>query len=320
MIGKHKDTDYYLIVNPHSGGDKSKQQIVKDFEDAAGRLGARLTVYYTKAKGDAIDYIRRVCKDRTDNKTLRFYGIGGDGTVNELVNGAYGFADVEIGIIPAGTGNDFIRNFGSRDLFLNAEAQIAGQSRPCDLIKYSAQLGDKREDGLCANMFNIGLDCNIVITTEKVKNVPFIGGSLAYLIAVAINIIKKAGVNVRIEYEDGQVADGSILLVSIANGCFCGGGIKGLPLSKTDDGLFDISKINDVSRLDFIRLFPLYKKGTHLDNKLIKNKNILTYKQGERLKVTTNGQAFGLCVDGQVTTCESISFNMIPKAINFIIP
>lgn len=312
---------YHLIVNPHSGGDKSKAQLVEKFERAAKEKGIELNVYYTKTPGDATEHIREVCAGRESAaELLRIYGVGGDGTVNELVNGVYGFEGVEVGIIPAGTGNDFIRNFGDKDEFRDAENQIDGISVPCDLIKYRAQLGGKITEGHCANMFNIGLDCNIVITTEKVKAVPFINGSLAYLVAVAINIIKKAGVNVRVEYEDGQIADGNILLISVANGCYCGGGIKGLPLSQTDDGLFDISKVNDVSRLEFIRLFPLYQKGTHLNSKLVNEKDIVNYHQGKWLKITSNEGSFGLCIDGQVTAADSVEFSIEHDAFRFIIP
>ena len=219
-----------------------------------------------------------------------------------------------------GTGNDYIRNYGAVSSFLDIKAQIRGESRSSDAIHYRAEYGDVVTEGYCANMFNIGFDCNVVDMTARVKTWPFVGGSLAYLISVAIILIKKKGADLLIEYDDGTVIDGRILLIAIANGCFCGGGVKGVPESVLDDGLVDVSVVKDVSRLTFITLFPSYAKGTHLSKKKIIDRDIIRYTKEKALTVTANGESLRLCTDGEITTQKKVRFSIVENAFRFIVP
>ena len=316
---------YYFILNPESGNKKHKNDILRDIRDAARKLGEDFDVYFTKAPGDARRYVREVCETHakantgTEPETIRIIGCGGDGTVNELVNGAYGYANVEIGVIPQGTGNDYIRNYGDPAAFRNVENLMLGSCRPSDLIEYRARIDRKEVCGLCANMFNIGFDCNVVDMTDRVKQLPLMGGSMAYLASVFIVLARKKETNLRIEYEDGTAYDDKLLLVSIANGCFCGGGIKGVPRSVLDDGLMDISLVRGgVTRKYFVSLFPKYQKGTHLEDPRIEG--VIDYRQESSLIVSANEGQMKLCVDGEIFSCEAAKFRVIPKAIRFIVP
>ena len=257
--------------------------------------------------------------DIADRNTVRFFGCGGDGTVNELVNGAYGFEGVEIGVIPHGTGNDYIRNYGDPGAFLDIERQLLGESRHSDLIHYEAECNGRVIEGLCANMFNIGFDSHVVETTENVKRFPLVSGSMAYLASVFITLAKKRETSLTVEYPDGTRYDDNVLLLSVANGCFCGGGIKGVPKSVLDDGLMDVSLVRGgVSRSFFVRLFPKYQKGTHLEDPRIQG--VIYYRQEPELTVTAKGNDLTLCVDGEISKQKKVAFKMIPKAIKFIVP
>ena len=79
-------------------------------------------------------------------------------------------------------------------------------------------------------MFNIGFDCNVADMTAKMKKKPLISGSMAYLFSIFAILIKKKGANLKIELDDIVKYEGPLLLTSLANGCFCGGGIKSNPL------------------------------------------------------------------------------------------
>ena len=313
---------YYFILNPVSGNRQRGYEILKKIRDA---------YKFVKEKCEEWEKIG-------NGETLRLYGVGGDGTVNELVNGAYGYNNVELGVIPQGTGNDYIRNYGDGSHFLNIEEQIAGSSKYSDLIKYKAEYEGKISEGYCANMFNIGFDCNVVDMTDTVKNWPMCRGSLAYLLSVFIVLVKKKEIALKVEYglgingeelgsegivfsggEHGTVRDGKVLLISIANGCFCGGGIKGVPNSILDDGLMDVSLVKGgVSRSQFIRLFPKYQKGVHLGMK--ECDEIIEYRQEKALRVTAKGEFLRLCVDGEITSQKKVEFEIVPKAIKFIVP
>jgi len=312
---------HIFILNPNSGKSKNRKKFESELIKTCDELGLEYEIYYTKAALDGQRYVRECCeKAAVEGKKLRVYGCGGDGTVNELVNGVYGFENVEFGIFPMGTGNDYIRNYGTKEAFLNIRNQILGKSKKSDLIKYKAEYNDKISEGLCANMFNIGFDCNVADLTARVKRVPFIQGSLAYLVAVVIMFVQKKGADLKIEFPDGKVRDGRILLIAVANGCFCGGGVKGVPKSILDDGLMDVSVVNNISRLAFLRLFSSYSKGTHLERKDVIKNNIIEYSKEKALTITANGESFMLCIDGEISNQNKVEFSMAEDAVKFIVP
>ena len=312
---------YVFIINPNSGKAKSRDKFLNALKETAGALHIDYDVYYTKAPGDGQRHARELCKQyAASNETLRIYGCGGDGTVNEMANAVYGFDNVELGIIPMGTGNDYIRNYGDVADFLDLESQLLGKAQYSDLIRYRGEYEGTITEGYCANMFNIGFDCNVVDMTQKVKKWPMISGSLAYLIAIAIMFIKKKGADLCIQYEDGTVYDGKLLLSSVANGCFCGGGVKSAPKCELSDGLMDVSVIKNVSRLTFATLFPSYAKGTHLEHAMVLRKDIIRYTKERYIKITANGDSLRLCTDGEITTQKSVEFEMVPDAFKFVVP
>lgn len=312
---------HVFIMNPSSGQKSARVAFMKKMKAAAEALQIDYELYLTKAPQDGGSFARALCRENAGrDEILRFYGCGGDGTLNELVNFTAGFPNVEIGAIPMGTGNDYIRNYGAVSDFLDLKGQLLGKSRYSDLVRYKAVCEDKHTEGYCTNMVNIGFDCNVADLAGKVKRWPFIRGSFAYLIAVAIILIRKKGADLRIEYEDGRIADGKILLSAVANGCFCGGGVKSAPYCRLDDGLMDVSVIQDVSRLFFISMFPSYAKGTHLNKKRIQEGDIIKYSRERKLTITANGGHMRLCIDGEITTQERIEFSMVRDAFRFIVP
>lgn len=312
---------HIFIMNPLSGRKRSRRHITDAITSACTELGVDYDIYFTKEPLDCKRHARQLCEEAdAAGQELRIYGCGGDGTVNELVNGVCGFDNVEIGVIPMGTGNDYIRNYGDVSSFLDIKALITGKSRHSDAIYFCAEYEGNVTEGYCANMFNIGFDCNVVDMTARVKNWPFVGGSLAYLISVAIILIEKKGADLTIKYDDGTVLDSRILLIAIANGCFCGGGVKGVPESVLDDGLMDVSVVKDISRLTFVTLFPSYAKGTHLNKKKIIDRNIIRYTKEKALTVTANGESLRLCTDGEITTQKTVRFSIVEDAFRFIVP
>ncbi|MDO4870468.1 MAG: diacylglycerol kinase family protein [Bacillota bacterium] len=313
---------YYFILNPASGSKSHKNDALYEIRDAARKYDLDYDVYFTKAAGDARSFVRQICQNNEASpqpQQLRFIGWGGDGTLHELVNGAFGYDHTEIGIIPYGTGNDYVRNYGDPGDFMSLESQILGQSRPSDLIRYETEYDGAVTEGLCVNMFNIGFDCNVVDMTDRVKALPLMGGSAAYLASIFITLAAKRETDLKIEYGDGSVRNGKVLLASVANGCFCGGGIKGVPRASLRDGLMDVSVVKSgVTRRFFVRLFPKYQKGIHLSDPEIKR--VIDYRQQKTLTITANDESLRLCVDGEISTQKRVTFSVIQDAFRFIVP
>ncbi len=306
-----------FIINPKAGKGKSESE-TRDIIGASGvEFGGQTEVYVTKSVGDAEAFSREYCR-RNAGEELRLIACGGDGTLNEVLNGAYGCQDAAIGVMPTGTGNDFCRNFPEAGDFMNAKAQLEGETVACDAIKYTATAGPEESTRYCANMFNIGFDCNVADKTAEMKKLPLITGSMAYLLSVVAMLIKKKGADLDIELDGEKKHSGALLLTSLANGLCCGGGIKSNPGASVHDGMIDVNIVQNVPRMRFIKLFPHYKKGTHMQQPDIEK--TLTELKCRRAVITARNGAMKLCTDGEISEADRIELEAVHDAFRFIIP
>ena len=120
---------HYFVVNPVSGKNNKTDIVNELIIPACEKLGVDYEVYTTKEAGDGIRFVDETATAAGDSK-VRFYAVGGDGTLYEVVNGAYGHKNAEVGVVPKGSANDWIRLFGDRDLFLDIEGQTRPTSSP----------------------------------------------------------------------------------------------------------------------------------------------------------------------------------------------
>lgn len=304
-----------FIINPRAGHGKNIEKLIESIKAAASSIGEDVEIYITKAAGDAQQFVKKYCRE---SGIGRFIACGGDGTLNEVLNGAVGFEGAEVGVLPIGTGNDFCRNFEERSRFENVLSQIKGESIKCDAIKYSTFANGVLKEGYCANMFNIGFDCNVVDMTENIKKKTFLSGPLAYFVSIFLTLIKKKCLKVKIEL-DGRVGhSGELLLTSVANGSYCGGGVKSNPLASVNDGQININMIKNVSRIRFVSLLPHYMKGDFLA--LDKIERYISSEKCKKVIVTPISGNMRLCVDGEIIDAGRTEFQIVHKAFNFVIP
>ncbi len=307
----------YFIINPSAGRKRRKAALLGKIKQAAAQTGLECDVYFTKSMSDGEAFVRRTCRENPD-EAFRFFGCGGDGTLNEIINGIYGFDNAVAGNVPLGTGNDFVRAFGSLKSFADINAQLRGDIRPVDLIRCTYELDGRQYIRYCDNMINIGFDSNVVAKAAEIRKKGIVTGSMAYLLGVGIILIKKTGANLRIELDNGYVHDGPLLLTAAANGNYCGGGVKSSPESLVDDGMIEVSVIKEVSRMKFVSLYPSYSKGTHINN--LMTEGILDYHRVRRLKITSNAGTMKVSNDGEIITPCSIELEVVPKAVKFSVP
>ena len=303
-----------FIVNPKAGKKNNIEKLVESINTASERLCADVEIYMTKSVGDATEFVKDYC---AKNGRARFIACGGDGTLCEVLNGAAACDGAEVGVVPIGTGNDFVKNFEAD--FTDIEAQILSESEKCDFIRYTTVFPDgTNKTGYCANMFNIGFDCNVADTMSEMKKKPFVSGSLAYILAIFVTLVKKKGADIEIEIDGKVMHSGKLLLTSIANGCFCGGGIKSNPLACVRDGLMNVNIIYNVSRLRFITLLPHYMKGTHLSLRGIER--IINNVGCKRIVIRPAGGTMRICVDGEILSAGETTFEIVHDGFSVVLP
>lgn len=307
-----------FIINPCAGQGKHIDKLEAAIKENSDKLNISAEIYLTKSVGDAETFTRHILENASKDEVVRFFACGGDGTLNEVANGAFGHDNAQVGVVPIGTGNDYIRNYGNSKLFMNIGAQLKGQARAVDVIEYAGVIDGRQQTRYCVNMFNIGFDCNVVDKTVEMKTKPLISGSMAYLLSVLAILSKKKGANLGITVDGEMVHNGPNLLCAIANGSYCGGGMYSSPQANTDDGLMDVNIVFDIPRTRFLSIFPSYKKGTHFDRKGIESV-IQAYPCKEAVIEPLDGE-MRLCTDGEISTTETITMKVKNKAFNFIIP
>ncbi len=298
---------YHFILNPKSGRNKKDRGIEKDIKSACKARQLDYHIYYTTCPGDATEYVRSMV--RISSERQRFICVGGDGTINEIVNSAPCNPNVEFGVIPKGSGNDFVRNFTNRRLFADIDAQIDGNTVSLDLIKCN--------DYYCANMINIGFDCAVVREADKLKRIKFLSPGISYILGVVVVLFKKFGTKMKVMYDDGTTLEKEFTLTAIGNGKYCGGGFKSSPKALLDDGLMDVCSINKVTRRTFISLVSFYKKGTYLESK--RAQKVITYRQVPHFRMEFDNP-LPICIDGEIKGAKNIDFSCIKDGFNFVVP
>ena len=298
---------YYFIINPKSGKGKHAEELSEKIRQVCEQKSITYEIYYTKCVGDATRFVKEICS--ADNALpARFYACGGDGTLGEVVNAVACTEGASVGIIPVGTGNDFVRNFENKDTFFDISAQIEGKEISVDLLKCN--------DIYAINMLNIGFDCEVVKKVASIKKNPLIPAKLAYIAGVLITLIKKPGLKAKVSVDGGELTNSTFLLTTFANGAFCGGGFHSNPYANLSDGLVDALFVENVSRTTFIGLVGSYKKGTHIvpkNDKILKNrKHEKIYFKFERTQSAS--------IDGELFDFDELTIECIKDSAKFILP
>ena len=300
---------YCFIINPAAGNGDPKEKLVGDIERECRDRGLDYEVYFTTGYGDATKYVKAL-DDRYPEGEIALYACGGDGTLGETVNGIMGLKNKNramLGVIPTGTGNDFVRQFTDNFNFKNIVAQIKGESMDIDIIKCN--------DKYAVNMLNIGFDCEVVCKKEALQRHKWIPSKLAYIIGLVMTLIRKPGVKCRVSCDGGESVYRDMLLTTFGNGEFCGGGFHSNPESRINNGKINALFVNNVSRTKFVSIVGSYKKGTHLVYTDVLDSHLV-----DSVKLEFEAPA-NVSVDGEVIGFDKeILISAVKNAVRFIVP
>lgn len=297
---------HIFIINPAAGKGKLQEDIEKSIHCNLKTKGIDYEVYFSKSKDDIKSFITNKC---SDNMQSVFYGCGGDGTLHDVVNTCVKFKNAYVGVIPCGSGNDFVKNFKNHDYFYDIDSQINGEAVNLDLIKVK----DKYAVSVC----NIGFDADAAFSMHKFKKIPFITGSGCYILSVIYNLFKKLGKKLEVTIDDDEVLYGSFLLGVIANGHSYGGGYKCAPLAEINDGIMDLCFVSNISRIKILSVLGSYKEGAHLTNE--KLKDIITYKKCKSVKIRSK-EPINICIDGESFIHDEIELEAAKNVLKFWMP
>ena len=293
------------IINPVAGGIKGRlEEIKSELTGFVKTLKDPYEIYVTKAPMDACHKIIEVAENENE---LRVYACGGDGTLNECVNGAANRKNAAITHYPCGTGNDFLKTFGRDNIkaFLDFQALTEGTIRPLDVVDCDGRYG--------INICSVGIDARVTNDVHKYSSIPIIGGATGYVVSLVVNVIKGVTQNLRITVND-VIFDKKITLTCACNGRFYGGGFNPMPDAVPDDGILEFLIVEPVSRLKVAQIVGRFAKGRFREFP-----DVFTHLRGESMVIESD-RDFVVNTDGETSLAKKVSFKIVPKGINFIFP
>lgn len=288
--------NHIFIVNPISGNGNYKSVIewVHDY------FNNHPTETYKVILTDAPGHAKEIASRYGDNDIL--YAVGGDGTAHEVLNGMN--LSSQLAIIPSGTGNDFYRNVSKdKDLKNVLIATINGSTKTIDL----GVVGDE----LFLNVVNLGIDARINKRVNESRNNWF-PRKMAYIVYALVEVFQKYAQPIEVEVE-GQIIKSNALLASFMNGKWYGGGFKSGPFADLEDGLLEMSIVDDMPLWKILTVLPKYFKGTHTDL------DVVNYRRITKATIRSS-QPIVVGVDGEVFEDYSISVDIKPKALTLRVP
>ena len=282
-----------LVVNPIAGNGLA-QRTHERVRALLESRGIEYRSFVTQAPGDAEALCRNLARDGAEAVAV----LGGDGTLNEVVNGL-ALSDVTCLLVPCGTGNDFAKAMRlPKEPLAALEAQLSAAPGRIDL--------GRMNDRVFANVSGIGFDVEVLRQTVRFKRLG--RGILPYLCGVIAALFRFSPLRARVAFDGGPETDMRLTILSIGNGQYIGGGMKAVPDAVIDDGLLDAIAVEGIdSRLKIATLLPRFISGTHAR---------LPLAHATRCKaLTIHCPGMTVNLDGELIPCDVAKFVLLENAL-----
>ena len=293
---------HLFIINPAAGSRNRTATYREKIETICGERGIDYRIEVSAGPGECTRLAREAAES---GEKYRIYACGGDGTLNEVVQGAAGHDNVAITVFSGGSGNDFVKLFDDPKAFFDLERLLDAEEVSLDLIDCN---GD-----YTLNICSVGRDARIGVDVANYKRLPFLHGFWAYAASTVINVIRGIFEHYVVEI-DGEVYDGDRTLICVCNGRYYGGGFYAMPDADPTDGKLDVLLVKKVSRLQVAGVVGKYKAGRYKELG-----HIAKYFRTDRVKITCD-KPTSIQLDGELRVVEVADMRIADKKLNFFYP
>lgn len=260
--------------------------------------------YVTRGVGDGTRFVRIWC-DLHRDETACFVACGSSGTANEVASGIVGFKNKCMAVWHFAGSCDFIKAFPGRD-FSSLEGILDGEHKMIDIIRAN--------DSYAINMVCMGFAASAASEGSR-----FIeeGKSNPYVRGVVVSILNARWNKIKVIADGKPLSRRKILMGDIANGNYSGGQYLAAPFAKVDDGLMDVCVMRTMLFSSFLVMNKYYAKGEHLTKKFCRRR--LRYVQAKHVDLKSP-DLITLSLDGEIIASSSFSIDILPGAIDIILP
>jgi YegS/Rv2252/BmrU family lipid kinase len=302
--------EWFAIVNPNAGNGKGK----KDWGRIAAILARndiQVKAVYSEEKGHAIG----LTKDAIETGFRKILTIGGDGTLNEVVNGIFAQTkcptkEITVGLIPVGTGNDWGRMLGIPLIYEGAvDVIMKNNTMPHDIGLITYFDGPEQRKRYFINIAGLGFESVVVRKTNKQKDKGRSNNAI-YFYNLLTSLISYRNTPAEIII-DGRKTACKVFSINVGNGRYCGGGMRQTPDAMPDDGLLDITVIKEMGRIEIIKSLSMLYDGTILSHPKVDG-----YRT-DNLYVETESLLYAEA-DGESLGHTPVGFSIIASAINVV--
>jgi YegS/Rv2252/BmrU family lipid kinase len=244
--------------------------------------------------------------------------VGGDGTLNEVVNGMFRqdscpTTDITLGMIMVGTGNDWGRMYNIKPKYKKAVKILRKQRlfvQDAAMVTYYD--GQDQKSRYFVNMAGMGYDALVAQMTNNLKEMGK-GGPLAYMMNLFKGLFRYRHVQMRIEVDDALVFEGRVFSMSVGICKYNGGGMMQLPAAIPDDGLIDLTIIKNATKLDVVKHIKKLYDGTFIDLPIVET------HRGRRVEINSlTAHPIFLETDGESLGHSPFRFSVIPRSVRII--
>ena len=310
---------YLFLLNPTAGKRDCTAELAPAIQAAAQRAGIppeKRKVVVTQYAGHARELAAEAAHTaQADGEPVRIWTAGGDGTFMEAMTGVQGFSNAAVGCLPYGSGNDFLRTYGTRAEFTDLDAQLAGGEVTIDLLETSL--------GLSATICAAGLDAQVAYGIPKFRRIPLCGGEVSYLLSIVEQLCGHIGRRVTFTIDDEELTV-DCLMCAICNGRAYGGGFLAAPEADPADGWLDVMIVRRVGRLTIAKLLGMYKSGRHFVNGQLTEaaKPYFLYRRARRvaLRPADGRGPIVATADGECAPCDAVEAVLRPLSGRILLP
>ncbi len=301
------DKENLFIVNPVAAGGKTGK-VWPQIEKKLRSLDLRFDHLFTEAPGHATTLAREGVEQGYETVVA----VGGDGTVNEVVNGLISpgadRAAATLGVVITGRGSDLARTIGVPSDFREACTRLAGErTMTVDLGLVQFHREGESYQRYFVNVGGGGFDGEVAERANRAPN--FMGGTIPYLSSLVTTLINYRNKDIELVLDDQEPMRMVVNSVVVANCQYFGGGMRVAPEADPNDGLFDVIVIGDIDKIEFLMTVPKVYDGTH-----ITHPQVDSYR-ARRVEVRSK-QPLMLQVEGEVCGHTPLAFEIIPSALD----
>jgi diacylglycerol kinase (ATP) len=298
-----------VIVNPVAGAGRTRREWPRIMSMFKGS-GLRFEHDLTEAPGHAIELAKSAAKNGYDIVV----SVGGDGTINEIVNGIYASGNIgatALGIVSTGTGSDYIRTIGIPRRYEDACHCLRKlKKRTVDLGIVEYMNNGSQMERLFVNFAGFGFDAEIVRrTTRQFKA---LGSLPSYLMGLLVTLVTYRNKDISLKL-DGEPLQKRVCAVIINNGKYGGGGMFAAPGADLADGWLDVLIIGNMSKPDLLCSLPRIYKGTHLNHPKV------DMRKAREIEVQPRNSRIELQADGELLGETPARFRILPSVLNVIV-